>query len=38
MSYLIRNGTIVTAGDTYSADILVDGEKIVQIGSHLKGE
>ena len=33
MSTLIKNGTIVTAGDIYSADILIDGEQIVQIGS-----
>jgi len=32
---LIRNGTIVTAVDTYEADILVDGEIIATIGKNL---
>jgi dihydropyrimidinase len=36
VSTLIKNGTIVTAGDTYPADILIDGEKIVQIGSNVQ--
>lgn len=35
MKTLIRNGTIVTAVDTYRADILVDGEKIAAIGCDL---
>ena len=30
--FLIKGGTIITANETYPADILVDGEKIVQIG------
>src|SRR3954453_22885409 len=38
MRTLIKNGTIVTAGDTYPADILIDGEKIVQIGSRIAVE
>ena len=38
MSTLIKNGTIVTAGDTYPADILIEGEKIVQIGSNLHAD
>ncbi len=29
---LITGGTIVTAADTYEADVLLDGEKIAQIG------
>src|SRR5918999_2944756 len=33
---LITNGTIVTAADTYKADVLVDGEKIALIGKDLK--
>ncbi len=37
MSLLIKNGTIVTAADEYRADVLVDGEKIVAIGSGLDG-
>lgn len=31
-STIIKNGTIVTASDTYEADILIQGEKIAQIG------
>ena len=33
---LITNGTIVTAADTYKADVLVDGEKVAMIGKGLK--
>ncbi len=32
MSLLIKNGTLVTASETYSADILVENEQIAQIG------
>ena len=32
MSTLIKGGTVVTAGDTYAADVLIDGETIVAIG------
>jgi dihydropyrimidinase len=35
MRTLIANGTVVTAGGSYPADVLVDGERIVQIGSAL---
>ncbi|MFS0553281.1 dihydropyrimidinase [Brevibacillus sp. 179-C9.3 HS] len=35
MKKWIRNGTVVTASDTYQADILIEGEKVVAIGSHL---
>jgi dihydropyrimidinase len=35
MPILIRNGTIVTATDTYVADVLCDGEVIVAIGHDL---
>jgi dihydropyrimidinase len=38
MSTVIRNGTVVTADLTYSADVLVDGGKIVAIGPGLKGD
>jgi dihydropyrimidinase len=37
MRTLIRDGTIVTAQGSYVADVLVDGETIAQIGSHLAG-
>src|SRR5437867_2786344 len=36
MKTLIQNGTIVTATDTYAADVLIDGEKISQIGASLQ--
>jgi dihydropyrimidinase len=37
MRTLISNGTIVTADGSYAADVLVDGEKIAQIGASLGG-
>jgi len=36
MSVLIKNGRVVTAVDDYYADVLIDGEKIVQIGKDLE--
>ena len=38
MTTAIRNGTIVTADLTYRADILVDGDTIVEIGQNLSGD
>jgi len=38
MQTLIKSGTIITATDNYIADILIDGEKIAEIGHHLEGE
>src|SRR5262245_38148788 len=35
MRILIKQGTVVTATDLYVGDVLVDGEKIVTIGSSL---
>jgi dihydropyrimidinase len=35
MDLILRNGTIVTAGDSYSADIGIQGGKIKQIGAGL---
>ncbi len=35
MNLLIRGGTLVTAADTFTADILVSGEKIAMIGTNL---
>ncbi|HUH03083.1 MAG TPA: amidohydrolase family protein, partial [Kofleriaceae bacterium] len=32
MKTLIKGGTVVTAADTYKADVLVDGESISQVG------
>ena len=36
MKTLIKNGTIVTATDAYAADVLIEGEKISQIGASLQ--
>ncbi|MCF6408993.1 dihydropyrimidinase [Pseudalkalibacillus salsuginis] len=35
MKKIIRNGTIVTASDTYCADILIENERIIAIGENL---
>lgn len=35
MTKLIKNGTLITAAETFQADILVAGEKIASIGRHL---
>ena len=35
MTTLIRNGTIVTAADTYRGDVLIEGERIATIGASL---
>ncbi len=35
MSKLIANGTLVTASETFQADILIEGERIVSIGHDL---
>ena len=33
---LITGGTVVTAADSFKADVLVDGEKVVAVGAELK--
>jgi dihydropyrimidinase len=35
MKTLIKSGTLITASDTFVADILIDGEQIAQIGKDL---
>lgn len=35
MKKLIKNGTIVTAADTFTAEILIEDGKIAQIGDNL---
>jgi dihydropyrimidinase len=35
MTLLIRNGTLITAADTFMADILIEGERIQAIGAKL---
>jgi dihydropyrimidinase len=37
MKTLIKGGTLVTAADTVTADVLVEGEQIVLIGQQLSG-
>ncbi|MGB9633303.1 MAG: amidohydrolase family protein, partial [Chloroflexaceae bacterium] len=37
MSTLIKGGTVVTASDTFAADILIEGERIVAMGQGLSG-
>jgi dihydropyrimidinase len=36
MVTLIKNGTLVTASETFEADILIEGETITQIGQNLQ--
>ena len=36
MKTLIKSGTLITASETFSADILIDDEQIIQIGMDLK--
>lgn len=38
MQTLIQGGTIVTASDTYQADVLIEGERIVTIGHNLQAD
>ena len=36
MSILIKNGTLITASETFDADILIEGEQIKEIGKDLQ--
>ena len=38
MDTLIKSGTIITASETFKADILIEGEKISQIGVNLTSD
>lgn len=38
MSTVIKGGTVVTAGDTFAADVLIEGEQIVAVGRGLSGD
>jgi dihydropyrimidinase len=38
MSVLIKSGTLITASDSFPADILIEGEKITAIGQNLQTE
>ena len=35
MATIIKNGTLITASERFKADILIEGEKISQIGQNL---
>ena len=35
MTLLIKNGHLITASESFQADLLMEGEKIVQIGQNL---
>ena len=35
MTLLIKNGTLITSSESYQADILVDDEKVSQLGRDL---
>src|SRR5215208_478081 len=36
MTTIIRNGTLVTASETFQADVLIEGEQIVALGQDLE--
>lgn len=38
MSTLVKGGTVVTASDTFEADVLIEGEQIVAVGRGLSGD
>lgn len=38
MKTLVKNGTLITAAETYAADILIDGEQIALIGRDLPAD
>ncbi len=38
MTTLIKNGTLVTASETFQADILIEGEKIVEVAPAIHAE
>jgi dihydropyrimidinase len=38
MAFIVKNGTLVTASDTFRADMLVDGEKIIEIGQDIASD
>jgi dihydropyrimidinase len=38
MGTLFKNGTVINAGDSFQADVLVEGEKVVLIGQTIPGQ
>lgn len=38
MKTLIKNGTLITASDTFKSDILIENEKISRIGVNLEAD
>jgi len=38
MTILIKSGTLVTAAETFQADILIEGDQITSIGVNIEAE
>lgn len=38
MAILIKSGRIITASDSFVADVLIEGEKIAEVATHIKEE
>jgi dihydropyrimidinase len=38
MAIVIKGGTVVTAGDTFPADVLIEGEQVVAVGKNLSAD
>lgn len=38
MTTVIKGGTVVTASESYPADVLIDGEQIIAVGKNLSGD
>ncbi len=38
MAFILKSGTIITAAETFVADILVEGEQIISIGENLQAD
>jgi dihydropyrimidinase len=38
MTTVIKGGAVVTASDTFPADVLIDGEKVIAVGTGLSGD
>ena len=36
MAILIKNGTLITASETFDSDLLIEGEAIAEVGKHLQ--
>ena len=38
MRYLLKNGTVVSGAGAKKQDVLIEGEKIIQVGGHIPEE